>query len=291
MKEDKGTQDNLIIPNESNLANLSLKQLGEVSKDFVKSPLIPHDKAEDVVAAILLSKEIGISPMAGLMLGKKLNKKSIFSVIKGKALGIDPVTAIENLHYINDNSSSTGIHIMTGLALKAGVVTKIIRDFKPVYGYKTKEGTVVKKDDLDDDFHQIVHKGMAKEEMDATKLHVIVHPKPIDYVTEIEFRREIKQPNGTFKEMILNNVSYYSEFSHLHAKDNWKQNTKIMMRNRNYAIGFRAIADDALNGLYEDSEIADTTDISYNVDESGKVDFPKKQEDVIEEVEIVEESK
>jgi len=287
--KDKTKQDDLLITkNQTNLTNLSIEELGEVSKDLVKSSLIPHDNEQDVIAAILLSKEMGIAPMAGLMLGKKLNKKSIFSVIKGKALGIDPVTAIENLHYINDNSSSTGIHIITGLALKAGVVTKIIKDFKPVYGYKTKEGGIIKKDDLDTDFHQIVNKNTKKEDFDVTKLPVVLHPKPVDYVTEIEFKRNIKQPDGSYKEMILNNVTYYSEFSHLHNKDNWKQNTKVMLRNRNNAIGYRAIADDVLNGIYDDAEIADTMNISYKVDKNGNIDFKDKKKD-IEEVEVIDE--
>ena len=129
--------------------------------------------------------------------------------------------------------------------------------------------------------------------MDVTKLHVIPHPRPIDYVTEIEFKREVKQPDSAFKEMVLNNVCYYSEYSHLHsgdkAKDNWKNYPKVMMRTRNLAAGYRMIAGDALNGLYEDSEIADTTNISYNIDKSGKVDFPTKQEDNIEEVEVIDE--
>lgn len=262
-----------------NLAEMSLSELETISKGLAKSKIIPHDDPQDVIAAIMLSGEIGISPLSGVMMGKKLNKNSIFSVLKGKALGIDPITAIEQLHYITDSSSSTGIHIMTALALKANISFDIIEDYKPVYGYISKDKNFIRKEDLDSEIHKIVGDGKP----DPTKLSVIPSGKPMDFKTTINFKRTL----GNGKDMEITLTYYYSEFINLHEKDNWKNNKKTMLRNRTLAIGFRLIGDDVLNGIYEDSEIADTNNIKYNIQEVPVAETVQDLTDVQEE-EVIE---
>lgn len=269
-KEDKTMNNELAIKqpevlSKTDLGAMTLQQLEEVATGLAKSKIIPHDEASDVVAAVMLSKEIGIDPMVGVMMGKKLNKNSIFSVVKGKELGIPPIMAIEQLHYITDDSSSTGIHVMASLALKAGVHTKMIHDYVPVYGYVTADKNWIKKDDFDSDIHRI--KG--SKDTDETKLLVKVSGVILDYKTSIRFTRKLK--NG--RELVEVLTYYYSEFANLHKKDNWKNNKKTMLRNRVLAIGYRFIADDVINGLYIDEEITDTHNIKYE-----EVNVPDVQE-------------
>jgi len=266
------------------LTKMTPIQLEKVSEDLAKSKMIPHDNPQDIIASIMLSHEIGINPLSGLMMGKKLNKNSIFAVMKGKALGLDPVTSIEQLHYISDTSSSTGIHIMTSLAIKANVHYEILEDYKPVYGYLTADKNVIRKEDFDDELHQIY---IDPKDADQKKLRVKVSGKVIDYKTTIRFKRTLG--DGQILDTTL--TYYYSEFKNLHEKDNWKNNKKTMLRNRVMAIGFRIVADDVLNGLYETSEITDSHNIKYEIKETPIMSVQTNndvEEVVIEDAVIIE---
>ena len=73
--------------------------------------------------------------MTAISMGKRLDTKSIFSVLKGKSMGIDPITAMEHIHTIptgNGDVSSTDVHIITAQLLKAGVIYNIIEDCSTV---------------------------------------------------------------------------------------------------------------------------------------------------------------
>lgn len=203
---------------------------------IVKTKLSPLKTKEDVVAAILAGKEIGIPMMASI---------SNIYPIEGKA--------------------SLGIHIISGILLKNGIVTEIIKDYEPVFNLYYNPGTIKEEEQLVGTC--FLDDSKLKEQGFRKGLNLI------DYKTIVKFTRTLKQPDGTFSKMTI--TSSYSIIdattAELIQKSNWKKNPKTMTRNRALAIGSRLIADDLLMGLLETTEALDISGVNYEVDNENNI--------------------
>lgn len=221
------------------------EQLIAFGEKLIQSQLVPHKNASDVMAAILLGRELGLGVM----------------------------TSVNHINSINGRGS-VGIHIITAKLLQAGVTFRILKDSEDVVTTKYQDKTGATHDELmileNLDKFQIISKKTAKEKYETNKIQVIKVQKIVDIVSVIEFKRKVKQPDNTYTEMTI--VSTYSMSDAvaqgLAEKENWKKMPKIMLRTRNLSIGSRLIASDVVMGIYEHSELADANNIPYKVQET-----------------------
>lgn len=217
----------------------SVEQILEFGKTIVKSRLTPLTTPEAVMAAMLMGKELGFGVMA----------------------------SVNNIYPINGVATS-GVHIINALILKAGVTYKIINDYTPLYSFTDKKGVVYGEDEVlkRKDLFQVVTSATPSEQIDTSRTVVVRNPRPVDYKTTIELSRQVRQANGEFKEILIIAERSLNDYRHLwdkkdnggQQKANWLNNMKGMLFNRVMATGGRAIADDALLGLYLTEELSDS---------------------------------
>ncbi len=231
-----------IVVTENNPNSLALTNTDEMlafGEKLLKSGLTPHKKPADIMAAIILGRELGIGVM----------------------------TAVNHIHSVNGRAS-VGIQIILAKLLQCGVVYKILKDFDNSYFYKTKDGAEYKEKFVMNnlDKFQIVTAKTDINEYVKEKIQVMRFTE--DTVTEIEFYRKVKQIDGTYTDMVINHKYGWSDVkvNGFDDKDNWKKMPKLMLRTRCLTIGARLIAPDYLSGIYEDSENYDVNNIPYKVD-------------------------
>lgn len=292
--------------NTSSLVNVSNKlldfdnweRLEEFAEKMAKSNTIPLNDPADIIANYMISKEMGIHPMTALMLGQKIKRTSISSVIRGKALGLDPITSIEKIHYINDASSSTGVDVLSAVLLKNGITIEVINEHTPVHATINMDVTTDVKNpvllekgeyEVNKDKYNVVYLKTDSSEYSKDKINVLRSKETIDIITTIKFTRTFT--NGKIQEVIVSR--YLSDYKHLKDKDNWENYSKDMLYNRVFGIGARRIANDLIFGMYENSEIADLDNkVQLKVDDFGvaSVKETPNNSDNIEEAEIVDEN-
>lgn len=185
----------------------------------------------------------------------KRPEQVITAYMMGAELGFDKVTSINSIHVI-EGKPTLSVHAISSLIKKAGVHYELIKDFETVYSETqmlNKEGKPA--------FNKSGEPVMKKT--------------AIDVETVIEFTQyvPIKTPDGktAYKE-VTNAIGFrWSEAvdQGLDKKPNWKRMKRIMMRARALAIGARFAAPEALMGYYESNEIADSKNITLNIDEEG----------------------
>jgi len=94
--------------------------------------------------------------------------------------------------------------------------------------------------------------------------------KVVDYITTIKFYRF----SNVLQKVLEESCSFkWSDAAKagLTTKDPWKKFTKAMMYARCFSMGARRIANDILLGIYETTEIADSTNMTYNVGEENEI--------------------
>lgn len=239
----------------------NLEQLQLFGEQIVKSGLTPFKKGEQAVAAILFGKELGLGAMI----------------------------SVNNIHSINGRAS-VGIHIINALLQSAGVVVEVLRNYEPCVA------TVLKGEDGNPvmfDVSGVEAKSNDKKEYPQGcrpqfLREIFIDELPADYEikgkrisnfkTVVKLTRKLKQPDGSWKDVVI--IQSFSktdaDIADLSGKDNWRNHPKVMALNRAIAFGGRLIASDILLGVYETSEIADTYNVPYKVDDNGKVTIINK---------------
>lgn len=285
----------------NNNSELSTNFKFEDTKSFLEfcttlssSKLCPLDKAEDVAIALMT----------------------------GQAMGANVMASINNVYSINGRAT-VGIHLIEAVLRNAGVVTEILENYSPlyplyVYDYDD-EGEKKLKDNkpivLDVQYlflNDIKERDMMYKEalLNADsytpKILASLKPsyilKPAAYGTRIKLTRMLKQPDNSYKDMVV--VSEFTTIdaakifvkgvSILEAKDAWKHHPKELLYANTLRKGGKIIADDILLGLYETSEMLNISDINYDVDNDGNyviLDKDGKKVSKPAEVNNTEESK
>lgn len=191
--------------------------------------------------------------------------EKVFVITKyGRELGLDEMTALNSLHIIK-GKVTMGYQLMGSLLKKHNYQCNIIKDFTPVEdangnpildakGNPTNYETII-------EFKWVPQKYIdLAEKFDKADL--------VQVFTHIERR--------TWKE--FDTAGY--------IKNQWKTLPKLMMRIRTFTFGARFIAPEALQNVYETSEIADMGGVNYVVSKEGKVVF-EEAVDAIETPEII----
>lgn len=159
-------------------------------------------------------------------------EKVVAAVVQGKELGMDAMTAINNLHVIQ-GKPTLSVHAIAALLKKAGVMYEIVKDYEPVY-------------EKNDDGKEVL----------------------IDRITTIKFS-QFKHDRWFENEISF--TMKEAKKQDLTSKDNWKRMPNIMLRARALAIGARFSAPEALLGLYETSEYAEVKNVQHQVNDEGAV--------------------
>ncbi len=193
----------------------------------------------------------------------------VAAVMMGRELGLDDMMSITNIYPINGRAT-LGIHLINSLLLKAGIVTEIIRDFEPcvAFAMKGEDGKVYKGEDGQSS-PIVLRIGFADE---IPKEHEVKGKTIVDFKTVVKMTRNVKQADGTYKPMTV--IASFSQSEAIQAKlaekDNWRNYMKQMCLNRACSFAGRLIGADILLGMYETSEMLDTTNIPYTI-QDGKV--------------------
>lgn len=218
----------------------SPQQLLEFGKMVCNSKLSPMKTPADVVAAVLLGRDLGLGAM----------------------------TALNNIYCVS-GKASVNIHIITAKILQAGVTYEIVKDFEPVYQYRDKAGITYKEEFILSklDKYQLITATTKTSDFIPTQTQIL--RSAIDTESVIRFQRQVKQKDGSFQTMTYVSRLTWSEITlmGLNEKDNWVKMPRLMLRTRNLTIGARFIASDTILGLYEHSELADVNNKPYIIDE------------------------
>jgi len=227
----------------------------------------------DVITAIIVGSELGLSPMASISMGKKLDGHAFTKVRRGAALGIDPVTALDVIDVIstsNGDITHTGVHVVTKALLDAKVKIEILKDGEKevkYLDYTTKEpvGT------YDASKMFLIRKGLSNDVIakakTAGKQFVI---KDINLVSEVKLTRYYKDSDdpvvmtGRYTLQQAIDAGLYkgttTDGEKVDGKANWNNHPITMLTNRIITIvGRRIIADKLLN-TYTNEEASEFTD-------------------------------
>lgn len=237
----------------------------------------------DVISAIILGSELGITPIAAITLGKKLDSKAYTKVLRGKKLGLDPMTAMDLIHIIDTQNGpvvSTGVHVISGVLLKNNIKFKYSKDFSPVYGYI--DMTSSKSVEYNESTHYLVTKDTTTEDIQKAKKEgkSFVKRKIIDRETICELYRDGYEPviiKYTLQDAI--NAELYKgitdEGKEVKGKPNWNNHPATMLRNRTLTIGGRLIAADYLDGMYSNEEAQEFT--NYDIVDNTSEEVPYEE--------------
>jgi hypothetical protein len=210
-------QSDSLISQQTDLAELN--RLIEWGSAIVKSGFTPLKKPEDVAVAVLVGRELGITAIA----------------------------AIQNLFIVNGKVGMS-VGLQNGINAKAGLVTEIIEDFVPLYGYKDAVGTVVYTErqvqDNPASFAHVTTKEEVEEAKKVGKIPIVKSLTPLDYRTTVKVSRPYIDENGQKKIRSLQRSRLLSQYRHLADKDNWKNYPADMLYARCASAIYRIIAAD-----------------------------------------------
>jgi hypothetical protein len=220
------------------------------------------------------------------------------AILAGKSLGVDMITALNNIYPVNGRATLS-LHLIEAILTKNGIISETLEDFQPmypVYTYLTNDkGEAILKPSEKDKTKSIptVLEVRFKFRNEVTDLDKVSW-KPAGYGTKIKATREILQPSGKYREMVV--IETYSTI------DADKVQTKVngadaTIRDKQVWINYekdmiyasckrrlaRKIADDLLLGLYETAEMLDSNNIDYNINTEGKIEVLNKEKIVVAE--------
>lgn len=223
----------------------------------------------------------------------KSGAQVVAAVMMGKELGLEPMISVNNIIPIN-GKATLSIHLINSLLLKAGIVTEILRDYEPcvAFALKGEDGKAYKEGGVP----VVLRVDFA--DMEA-KDNEVKGKGIVDYKTIVRMTRVLKQPDGTFKPMSITASFSYSnalaaDLAGNSKKENWVKYISRMCLHRATAFAGRMIGADITLGMYETSEMLDTTTIPYTMDQEGKVSFEMSEEkqrsnENIEEAKVINE--
>lgn len=220
---------------------------------IAQSEFSPFSKPEDVAAALLWANAKGVSEIDAL---------SHLLIVNGKAA---PDSYLTGALVMKESSITYNVK-----KVKNHLGNYVREDCRPLYIHTTKGGNRYTTDDIDaqPDLFQIVTVEQVQKNIgiDDKKLQVIRSADPYDYRTIVEFQRQIRLPDGSYRIIEEEGEFKYSEAvtADLAKKDVWQKYLKDMLFNRAFTRGARRIAKDLL--LKDNAiEMMDMNNIPYEV--------------------------
>ena len=250
-----------------------------------------------IMSNMILGNELGITPMASLLLGKALNAKSYFSVLKGRTLGLDPVTSIDKIYNIptkNGDKLSLDVSVISRAIILSGTKMEYIRDAQIVPTYKT----VVDNKYAGHKFNICNADGSVKDGFYISPLNVtdLAKPENKEVLTEVQKQnrdgKTVVYKSGSTKVTslrlvrkldngeIIDNTFHYSlqeaidaelvsgvhssridpqtgKLEVIEVKSAWTYHENTMLRNRVTSIAGRIMVADLLAGTYSHEEMVE----------------------------------
>ncbi len=149
----------------------------------------------------------------------------------GRALGVSFDVATQNIYNIQ-GKPTLSVHLITALALKAGIAWEVVEDAVTLFNEEKK---------------------------------------PVDKRTTIKFYRFNPKINKVIENTISYTYSQAQAAGYV-TKDNWKTKLVNMLRARCLTEGIRFVASDVLMGVfYETGEMMDANNQTYDIDDEGNV--------------------
>ena len=222
-----------------------------------------------IMTCLLLGNELGFTPMVAVTFGKSLNREAAIKVERGKAMGLNPMAAMQNIYVFNTSQMEivyTGIHVVNKVLTDAGVKREIIEDgTKPYYIYKyckadlrnemvlydetTKDQYVVINDGHNESWvdDQVKNNGKIPIYRTATR-RALVKLTRGDEVVAIPYTLQQAIDAGLYP-------GIKSDGNESKGKANWIAHPETHLVKMSIMLGGRIIASDKLNGIYVDSEL------------------------------------
>lgn len=241
-------------------------QIMEVNKNYLPSPtVLQNDGFSQVRQANQALEEI--KALAAVICKSKLSPlKTVedvtLAIITGQQYGFNFMNSVANIFPIN-GKPTLSVHLHRALILNAGIFFKKDYDFEPMFIYiqTDKDGKVLKNGE-----NQPYILGTFTK--DNAPAYSVTNNKAVDRITQYTFKRQLKQPDGTFEKLEVVSRFKMSNATHLMEKDNWINYPERMLDARAFGIGSKEIGADILFGIYTISELADTYNIPYVIDEN-----------------------
>jgi len=235
----------------------------------------------DMVMCLALGRELGIAPMTALSYGKQLNTKAIAKIERGKRMGLDFTTSLDQIYIWSSGGRDltyVSIHIVNAVLNKIGVTQEIVNNgHTPVVKYRNLEtnelmdatpdnGKVI-PNHLPADIHRQLITKMKESNLVAFTPNYI-------YTAEVKLTRynkvlgrldSISIPYTNQQAIdagLLKGIK--SDGTKVDGKDNWNNHPVTHLIKMSVMLGARIIAADALGGIYVDSELAVVKDIKSN---------------------------
>lgn len=214
----------------------------------------------NLIQDLTLAKTVGDArQVAQMLIDSRTLPEQIDSVEKvfvitkyGRELGLDEMTALNSLHIIKGKVTMS-YQLIGSLLKRHNYNWNIIKDFEPVLD---------DKGDKTDNFETIIEFSWIPQKYIALA-EKFEKGDLLKVFTHIERR--------TWNE--FNKAGY--------IKNQWLTLPKLMMRIRTFTFGARFIAPEALQNVYETSEIADMAGVNYAVDAEGNVVYEDSHENAI----------
>lgn len=221
-----------------------------------------------IMTCLLLGNELGFTPMVAVTFGKSLNREAAIKVERGKAMGLNPMAAMQNIYVFETSQTEivyTGIHVVNKVLTDAGVKRKILEDgTKPYYIYRyckaDLRNEIVLYDETTKDQYVVINDGhnesWVDEQVKAGKIPIyrvatrraLVELTRGDEVVAIPYTLQQAIDAGLYP-------GTKSDGSESKGKANWIAHPETHLVKMSIMLGGRIIASDKLNGIYVDSEL------------------------------------
>ncbi len=248
----------------------------------------------DIVAAVSLGNDMGITPAASLLLGRKLNANSYFSVLRGRELGLNPITSMSKIYVIsttNGDILALDVGLIAKAILDSGTKMEYIRDFEPTFTYKdiitnkylghkwllsNEDGT------LNEQYFLYINNVTPQEDVKKANADgkMIIAQTGITNVTSLRLIRNSNNINKIFHYSLQDatDAGLYMGYSsslldvktkkaiYIKGRDNWNKHPVTMLRNRVTSIGGRIIVADLIQGGYSMDEAMELANVDTKDD-------------------------
>ena len=258
---------------------------GEIIVDEDGKPKI---NTADIVVCLMAGNELGLNITGSLLLGRRLNQSTYLSILRGRALGLDPSTALEKVVSIETKNgvvSYTMVDVVSAKLIQGGIeFLPFIKNYAPNYVYYNADNEELELDKILDENDELkpeyalvnIKAATDAKGIEALKAEIatikssgkiIVTRRQDGYYSKAKFVR--KYPDGR----IVTHIQRFSSADARRAgllpsfdekgnllekgKSNWISNTPQMMNNRVISIGGRIIGADLLQGIYTKEELID----------------------------------
>lgn len=214
-----------------------------------------------MITAITVGMELGLSPQLALTMGKRLTAETVFSVIKGRELGIPLTTAMQHIiTYTNKDGKIINImdvHAVRNVLIQNNIIETVLEDMVPVFDYYTKDGKPILEEQLFTDGKLrpsifIVDEFSSEQEITEAITdgkHLVVKNFNNNYRTTIQLKRGDNVVKYSYSSKEALNSGFFEKPGDLYLK-----HVRKMLHKQALHGAATIIAGDLLGGSYSPTE-------------------------------------